>query len=847
VGASRGSALSDSFRLHNVLDLVLVYSRKPLMYIPPDDPLRRCSWRPNKGHLLPVEILSEIFRIVVYTWHYSDLRERGWLMLVCRHWYAITVSTPGIPSKLWIRKSTSMASVQAAIQGRRWLLDVFIDPGNERNGQDFNADAFHASFMAAIQEASRWRSLSLHSFPLPGECKAFQIVQRLERLVSFRLDQGCDLGSFFGPLMTAIITTALPHLTKLHLCDLSAVLYVVQPARMRIFCHLRTLVISLNKRMESPADILPSLQRLETFEARHLHLPIYPPDASLPLIQTLRDLRLKSVSVQWMAGKVFPALLKCSITFPHHIGTIRLRPVTMPACTSLAYNSNDLDPLRYFHHLPLDALYVTSGQWNVSRGNYQLVAMCPIVVASAQNLTKLHLYVQCSEQLLAYMLSLVPDLEELTLGLASPNALSEAFFRAFTETSSRSDEESPYEMAAQLCAGLKDLTLYYKRQLRGPERMELIRVFSEIALSHWEEIEIDEIDEIEGVFELTLMFHGSDQSWIVRMPDETLEGYTHKLASIVGIPGPWGIIPLELWGIHPLMEVPFKETEYLWARHPLSISCLSSLHYLVELRVGIKQDILPHAPPSNLPLFRTLRVLEAKSIHPSFLAGQTFHKLEGCRVYLRVESPKLSQGQITQMPVCTRLDVDDLTLLATFNLPRIRELGVSLRHPEFNMIWAKNIVVNSNLSGLELLHVHGWHQQEDLVQVLRFLPVLETLILGSGPVLDADFFGEFMQMDLNETFAPVQSRLVGRASAFLCPMLTSLCIEGLDPTKRRELIPVLKEVVIIRAVGGSPLKTFTLYYFQKGRGKWELIGSNGSFVVERVRLRQVVGPFELKI
>ena len=83
--------------------------------------------------------------------------------------------------------------------------------------------------------------------------------------------------------MTAITTIALPHLTNLRLCDLSAVLYLVQPAHMRLFCHLRILVISLNKRMESSVDILPSLPRLEMFEAQHLYLPIYPPDTSLPL------------------------------------------------------------------------------------------------------------------------------------------------------------------------------------------------------------------------------------------------------------------------------------------------------------------------------------------------------------------------------------------------------------------------------------------------------------------------------------------------------------------------------------------------------------------------------------
>jgi len=780
---------------------------------------------PCKINLIPVEILTEIFLLTEIYWamDYTDL------MLVCWRWHDIILSIPGFTSRLHIRRSTKVEAVQAFIQGRRSRLEVIVDVNDETHGKDFNPDDFHASFMAAIQAASRWHSLSLHSFPLPGECKPFQIVQTLE-LASFRLDQGCDLGSFFGPLMTSITTIALPRLTDLRLCDLSAVLYLVQPAQIRFFCHLRTLVISLNKRMESPVDILPSLQRLETFEARHLHLPIYPPDASLPLIQTLCDLRLKSVSVQWMAGKVFPALRTCSITFPHHIGTIMLQPVTMPVCTSLEYDSIDLDPLIYFHHHPLEKLSMTSGQWNVSRGNSQLVAMGPKIVASAQSLTKLHLYVQCSGQLLAYVLRVVLALVGLTLGLASPHALSRALFQAFVAMESHEWMDAPF------CAGLQALTLQYRRWLSDPERDELIQVFSEIVISRewhlWEPLLLE------------LRFDVPDQSWHFGRPDEDyLEEGLSEEESIIGILGPFGIIPLEFWGDSPLMEVPFKETEYLWARHQLSIGCLSSLRHLVEVRVEIEQDLLPRAPPPNLPLFRTLRVLDTKRIHPSFLAGQTFHKLERCRVSLWVESPELGQGQITQMPVCTRLDVGDITLLATFKLPRIRELGVSLDHPEFNMIWAKHIVVNSNLSGLELLHMRGWHQQVDLVQVFRCLPVLKTLILGSGPVLSADFFGEFVPMDLNETSAPVQSRDMGRASAILCPMLTSLRVERLDPTERLEIIPVLEEVVTLRAVGGSPLKEFALYSFKEGHRIWQLIGRNGSFVVDGPS--RFSRPFEL--
>ena len=347
---------------------------------------------PAKVNRLPVELLSEIFLLVLQDQpHYQET-----LVLTCRRWYAILLDIPDITSRLWIRRATKKEVVQALIQGRRTRFAVVVDINDKGHGEDFNADDFHASFMTAVQAAPRWYSLTLLSFPPPGEhYKSHTIVHPLETLL--------------------------------------------QPGYLSIFGTLTILTITLSKRMESPIDILPHLQRLERFHAQHLHFPIYPSDASLPLIQTLRDLFLRSVSVQWMAGKIFPVLQSCAITFPHHIDTICLRPVTMPACTSLEYDANDLGPLRHFHHPPLVWLGVRSGQWNVRRGNPQLVAMCPIIVASAQSLTALYLEVQCSEQLLLHALSLVPALNYLVLRLSRPHALSATFFRAFVATASNAD------------------------------------------------------------------------------------------------------------------------------------------------------------------------------------------------------------------------------------------------------------------------------------------------------------------------------------------------------------------------------------------------------------------------
>ena len=499
------------------------------------------TWR-APVHLLPAEILSMIFLLVVNDEYNTGSRVP--LMLVCRHWYAVVLSTPGILSVLRVGNSTAMEMVRAAIQGTRWLLEVVIRMDGESIGQDFNADTFDACFMSAIEATSRCKSLWIFSFPPPGGCKAFQIVPPSKNSESFCLSKDPDIRSFFELFMAAVTTTAAPRLTDMRLYHRNAVLYLVQPDCLHVFCSLTVLSILLSKKMESPVNILPHLQRLESFRARRLYLPIYPPDAHLPLIQTLLYLSLQSVSIQWMAGKVFPVLQECSITFPHQIDTLYLQPVAMPACTSLAYCSNDLNPLRCFYALPpLAELAATSGQWNVTRGNLQLMTICHIIVPHAQSLTKLDLQVRCSGQLLIHMLSLLPALKDLQLRLASPSALNETFFQAFI--ASKSNADSPCGISGvpslSLCSNLVELNLKYKRWLRDPERTALLLVLGDIASSRRSK---------EG-FQLHLSFEDhAQQGWIVLRHVHSIHEVSDGWILILGISSPHGIIPLAVsgWG-----------------------------------------------------------------------------------------------------------------------------------------------------------------------------------------------------------------------------------------------------------------------------------------------------------
>ena len=786
---------------------------------------------PGKADLIPVEILSEIFLFTVQGWAWY----RDDLILVCRRWHAIILLIPGIHSQLTIKRTTQKEEVQAFIQGRKSRLDVTVDMNDESaiDGDGFNTDTFHACFMAAAQAASRWRSLNLISPPPREEYKALQILQPLVHLKSFKL--ACGFGEFVEPLMTAISRSASPNFNTMYLEDPIAVLYLVQPTCLQINHSLRTLKIQLSKRMNITADVLPHLHRLEIFEARHLCLPFYPPDASLPLTHTLRFLHLKSVSVQWMAGHIFPALKECHVIFPHHAGMVQaLQPVTMPFCSYLLYHSNDLRPLTHLHLPSLYKLEVKSGQWNAWRGNPQLSALRPVVAAAAKSLTVLHLDVECSEKLLVYMLSLVPALDQLRLGLARPNTLTATFFRALIVGEPNADDASdmvgPLSRAiVPLCPSLTSLYLQYRRWLRGPDNRALIAIFGDIMVSR--------NLEIHRSFNLWLSLdEASKSSWSIDKPVKNSQDLESE-DLMLGILVPHGIVPISTaFPPNGVVALPLKEAEYLHLRHfhfPSSVEFLFT-HDNMELVVyDYDRALLPTSLPCALPLFYALRVLVMEGVNHSFLAGHTFHKLEKCRVVKSHNSFGASPSLFTEteMPVCTRVDIDDPYLLATFRLPQIYELALTFSHPNSSIIWEKHIMMNANLSGLNLLHMKGWPFDGDLIPILRSLPLLETLIISSRRGVVS--FRPFLPMDANETSGLEETSGEGQMLVLLCPRLRSLQIEWNALSMQPELIPILNDVVTLRSECGSPLKSFTFSKFScKPRSKLQLIGSGGRFTME---------------
>ena len=792
----------------------------------------------HKAQLIPVEIFSEIFLYMVQ----ADPSCRAKLMLVCRHWYDIMLSTPGIQSQMRIHGRTMTQEIERF--GRRWLLDVTV-------GQNFNLEIghwggwyshrtveFHACFMAAAEAASRWRSLALLSLPPPGKYKDLQIMHPLEHLESFKLDACCDLGNSLEPLLSAITTTVTPRFTVMEVFRPDATLYLLKSAHTQLFSSLTTLRLIGRRTQTNPVDILPSLHKLEIFEAHHLFFPMYPPGVDLPLVQTLRVLYLKAVSVQWMAGRVFLALGECSIIFPHHADAIQ--SVYMPSCSILKYDSNNLGALEHFHIYHLEKLEIKCCQERTSMGTRQLAALHPIF--AAQSLNCLHLEIKCSERLLAYMLRLVPALEELWMGLSSPHVLSSAFFLEFA-AGGRNPGPSG-QTTASLCRNLRKLHLHYKRWLRGPEKNSLIPAFGAVVASHPPE---------EQNFSFRLSFDGGSESqeWIIHEPAGKLDIELESKTIVIGVSSPDGIVPLsrvaanDYYSLGSLTELgclPLpREAEYISTTVPMAfpLEFLFSFHTLKEVRMTASSlRMQPNTKFSlSAPLFHTLKVLHVSSISSSFFAGQIFHKLERYKEERIYDKHTSKLGPLTEMPVCTRLVVSLFTL-ATLKLPQIRELCIA-NVGIGDHIWKKHIAVNANLPGLKLLHVlHLWEPSSiTFITILGLLLGLKSLIIGVGSYSSSfvDWLEAFVPVNVPMPSGPNQLSRVGQISKVLCPRLENLQIEGINLTKEAELMPVLKDIVTLRAAIGSPLKSFTFYFpVRPGPQKWQLIGRDKSFMMEEV-------------
>ena len=428
---------------------------------------------------LPVEILTEIFLLS----RDCHLRSPLNLMHVCRRWRATVLTTPRIWANLRLRTWTKTIEVGFALKRTGASpLDVEIDTGMDVFKMvDTNKLRRYAGLELATTEAKRWRNLTITSFPTQLDINTHYKPEkpvfsgRMNALQSFKVKGICENSIIFDQLLNVVGSSSHEKLTDMELSSPNAIYRLAQPQFASIFRRLVTFKVDVRE-MQAEVDILTQFEQLVTLEAYRLRLPNYPVETDLPLVRTLRYMKIKLVSVQWMSGRTFPDMVECTLILPHNARTLALSGggVDLPECTHFTYDDLVIDVLPNFCIPKLDTLTVRNNVWNKPRGSSQLAAVwsgAAGVVASLKPRV-LHLDTLCHDQHLIHALSMLPELEGLYLGVVRPDGLCKKFFGALQK---KRRGPQPPSLASKfgLCPNLRTFGIRYYRQILNGERDEI--------------------------------------------------------------------------------------------------------------------------------------------------------------------------------------------------------------------------------------------------------------------------------------------------------------------------------------------------------------------------------------
>ena len=437
---------------------------------------------------LPIELLAEIFAITIICHGQNPFH----MTRVCRSWRATILGMARIWSRMTLRPSTAPEYVDFIMERTKQVpLEVEINTDGIPHASygSMGEGMLYKGMALALKTMPRWRALTLVGFP--GESDvigATEFARPLEKLETLKITGPCEMSGPFNQFLDTLTKTSTEKLTHVEIATPNVIWSLSSPAYRPFFSRLRYFKVDVRE-MRDPADILPYFENLEVLEAHRLRLPTYPCDMDLPIIRTLKRMSIKIVSVQWMAGRTFPALEECTIVWPHHPETLHLQGgVDLPVCTQFTYDDHLIEPLSEFRLPKLDKLVVRNEAWNKPRGSTQLASVWG-ESANPKWLRPrvLHLDTQCHDQHLINALQLHPDLEELVLGLVRPDGLGKKFFNNMVARRSKGvsssggpgsgsahpNGASGGHLVAPLLPKLKVFGVRYRRWIREKEKDEI--------------------------------------------------------------------------------------------------------------------------------------------------------------------------------------------------------------------------------------------------------------------------------------------------------------------------------------------------------------------------------------
>ena len=642
-------------------------------------------------HCLPLEILMNIFYIIL-----DDHPSPVVLMLVCRRWHNAVEAMHGVQTSLMLHTWSPPEIIRRATSGvASRLLNITVDTDKDDNLKGLSIERY-STIAIAMESAPQWRSLTVHSLPRGGQLDDSALGHRVRstdippmmRLEELRVTSAVDPSPLVDCLLQSIAATAMRRLIIVETDCLYTSQCLLRMTSDYTFHSLTTLKAILPKGSE-PINILPRFTRLEVLDITNLSLPSYHNDSPLPFTQTLRRLYLKSVTIGWMAGRVFPLLSFCAITTPAN--PFLAHDVHLPTCKEFHFSHHRTAVFGRFRVPMASSLAIHSDHWTPLRGSQGLVDLCMAGLGAALRPRVLNLAMLCNGSILCMVLQNLPALEELSLELPRPSALSRGFFTSLLAKpvtipygTRKSDwfewAEKQSDWHATICPSLKVLNLHYQRWLRPSEQigfvapllalgwtrkktaMPLRSLCVHMKVDNWTWNKVDLVPmKSKRLIELNI-----PQLKYLRLDEGALEfvfqAYlTSTTLSVIDGPYHRASIP-------HLTEAVFGRSFHriqvlcIHQQFPtkLMLKVLHCFHHLEELSLkNVQIELYFH--DVDFPLFQTLQRLSISGGCAKWMDGHTFVQLK----YFSVDSIYSWHNSFPKrvdMPICTHISYDTNSL-----------------------------------------------------------------------------------------------------------------------------------------------------------------------------------------
>ena len=375
---------------------------------------------------LPVELLTEVFRFAVdHLGVAQDTLQRvckSWSDLIARLWGTLHVGT-------W----TNIESVCKVLRWNSSSMTVAIDTERDAARSVTSEKPYDALRLTWI-DTSRWRSLTLHSFPSKSGILGgtpFYPRAPLENLDSLSVGPVCNSSDYINEILEASAPIVTPKLTSLTLATTNALQRLNQLQCAYIYSKLTFLEVNVVK-FRQPINFLRHCACLETLKLSGVFSTHLSSEDELPFLQTLHHLRLEKAPIQWMVGRAFKQLKSCILLRLINLHAIDQASImTLPVCTSIALQSHFVRILAAFHTPMVNALKIECNEWSKPHGSRELnIVWSPRWDQRMLRPKVLSIQILCSDHALLGALKQMATLEELVLMLPHPSGLGVGFFEA---------------------------------------------------------------------------------------------------------------------------------------------------------------------------------------------------------------------------------------------------------------------------------------------------------------------------------------------------------------------------------------------------------------------------------